>query len=89
VLWQLCHLVLPLSIVQVQQHVCAAVIIAHVRIAAVMQTSARVVLVAHVRALLAARLHVATKAAVKLLSSRVAVRRVNVIQNRIDSDFTL
>ncbi|MBT4157267.1 MAG: hypothetical protein HOD99_00410 [Planctomycetaceae bacterium] len=54
-----------------------------------MQTSARVVLVAHVRALLAARLHVATKAAVKLLSSRVAVRRVNVIQNRIDSDFTL
>ena len=56
---------------------------------AVMQTSARVVLVAHVRVLQAVRLHVATKVAVKLLPSRVAVRRVNVIQNRIDSDFTL
>ena len=53
---------------------------------AVMQTSARVVLVAHVRVLQAVRLHVATKVAVKLLPSRVAVRRVNVIQNRIDSD---
>jgi hypothetical protein len=56
---------------------------------AVMQTSARVVLVAHVRVLQAVRLHVATKVAVKLLPSRVAVRRVNVIQNRIDSDSTL
>ena len=56
---------------------------------AVMQTSARVVLVAHVRVLRAARLHVVTRAAVKLLPSRVAVRRVNVIQNRIDSDSTL
>ena len=75
--------------VRVQQHVSVAVMTARAATVAVMQTSARVVLVAHVRALLAARLHVATKAAVKLLPSRVAVRRVNVIQNRIDSDFTL
>ena len=72
--------------VQVQQHVCAAVIIAHVRIAAVMQTSARVVLVAHVRALLAARLHVATKAAVKLPLNQVAAKKANAIQNETESD---
>lgn len=77
------------SIVQVQQHVCVAVMTARAATVAVMQTSARVVLVAHARVLRAARLHVATMAAVKLLPSRVAVRRVNVIQNRIDSDSTL
>ena len=87
-LWQLCHLVLPLSIVQVQQHVCAAVMTARAAIVAVMQISARVAMVGRVRVLQTARLHVAKKA-VKLLPSRVAVRRVNVSQNKIDSDLTL
>lgn len=79
---------LPPLMVRVQQHVSVAVMTARAATVAVMQTSARVAMVAHVRVLQAVRLHVATKVAVKLLPSRVAVRRVNVIQNRIDSDFT-
>ena len=63
--------------------------IARAKTVAVMQTSARVVLVAHVRALRAARLHVVTRAAVKLLPSRVAAKKVNVIQNKAESDCML
>ena len=88
-LWRPCHSLLPRSIVQVQQHVCAAVMIARAKTVAVMQTSARVVLVAHVRALRAVRLHVVTRAAVKLLPSRVAAKKVNVIQNKAESDCAL
>ncbi len=75
--------------VRVQQHVSVVVMTARAAIVAVMQISARVAMVGRVRVLRTARLHVATKAAVKLLPSRVAVRRVNAIQNKIDSDPTL
>ena len=75
-----------LLIVQVQQHVCAVVRTAPVLIADVMQTSAHVAQEAHVRVHQDVNHLVATRAAVKLLPSQVAAKKVNVIQNKAESD---
>ena len=71
--------------VQVQQHVCAVGKTARVLTADVMQTSARAALVARVRVRQDVLHHAAIRAAVKLLPSRVAAKKVNVIQNNYNA----
>ena len=82
-------MLLPLSIVQVRQHVCAVVRIARVLIADVMQTSAHAARVAHVRVHQDVNHLVATRAAVKLPLSQIAVKKVNalLIKNKSDHSF--
>ena len=84
-LWWQRHSLLQLLLVLAHQPACAAVMIAHVRIAEVMQTSARVRMEAHASVPQAVLRRAATRAAVKLLLSRVAAKKVNVIQNKAES----
>ena len=79
-------MLLPLSIVQARQHVCAVVRTAPVLIAGVMQTSAHVAQAAHVRVHQDVNHLVATRAVVKLLLNQVAAKKVNAIQNETESD---
>ena len=88
-LWRPCHSLLPRSIVQVQQPACAAAMIAHVRIADVMHTCARARMEAHAIVHKSVLRRAVTRAAVKLLPSRVAAKKVNVIQNKAESDCML
>ena len=85
VLWWQRHSLLQLLLVLAHQPACAAVMIAHVRIADVMQTSARVRMEAHASVPQAVLHRAVTRAAVKLLLSRVAAKKVNVIQNKAES----
>ena len=88
-LWWQHHSLLPLSIVQARQHVCAVVRTAPVLIAGVMQTSAHVAQAAHVRVHQDVNHLVATRAAVKLPLNQVAVKKVNalLIKNKSDHGF--
>jgi hypothetical protein len=86
VLWWQRHSLLQLLRVLAQQRACAAVMIAHVRIADVMQTSARARMEAHASVPQAVLRRVATRAAVKLLLNQVAAKKVNAIQNETESD---
>ena len=79
-------MLLPLSIVQVRQHVCAVVRIAPVQIADVMRTSAHAARVDHVRVHQDVNHLVATRAAVKLPLNQVAVKKVNALQIKNKSD---
>ena len=81
VLWWQRHSLLQLLPVQPQQRVCAAV-----RIVDVMQISARARMEAHASVPQAVLRRAVTRAAVKLLPSRVAAKKVNVIQNKAESD---
>ena len=84
-LWWQRHSLLQLLLVLAHQPACAAVMNAHVRIADVMQTSARVRMEAHASVPQAVLRRAVTRAAVKLLLSRVAAKKVNVIQNKAES----
>ena len=84
-LWWQRHSLLQLLLVLAHRPACAAVMIAHVRIADVMQTSARVRMEAHASVPQAVLRRAVTRAAVKLLLSRVAAKKVNVIQNKAES----
>ena len=89
VLWWQRHSLLQLLLVLAQQRACAAAMIAHVRIADVMQISARARMEAHASVPQAVLRRAVTRAAVKLLPSRVAATKVNVIQNKAESDCML
>ena len=88
-LWWQRHSLLQLLRVQPQQRVCAAVTIAHVKIADVTQISARAKMEVHASVPQDVLRRAVTKAAVKLLPSRVAAKKVNVIQNKTESDCML
>ena len=89
VLWWQRHSLLQLLQVLAQQRACAAATIAHVRIVDVMQISARARMEAHASVPQAVLRRAVTRAAVKLLPSQVAAKKVNVIQNKAESDCTL
>ena len=88
-LWWQRHSLLQLLRVQPQQRVCAAVTIAHVKIADVTQISARAKMEVHASVPQDVLRRAARRAAVKLLPSRVAAKKVNVIQNKAESDCML
>ena len=75
--------------VRVLQHVCAAAMTAHVKTVHVMLISARAKKEAHASVPQAVLRRAVTRAAVKLLPSQVAAKKVNVIQNKTESDCTL
>ena len=72
--------------VRVLQHACAAAMTAHVKTVHVMLISARAKKEAHASVPQAVLHHAAIRAAVKLLPSQVAAKKVNAIQNETESD---
>ena len=88
-LWWQRHSLLQLLLVLAHQRACAVATIAHVRIVDVMQISARARMEAHASVPQAVLRRAVTRAAVKLLPIQVAAKKVNVIQNKAESDCTL
>ena len=71
--------------VRVLQHACAAAMTAHAKTVHVMLISARAKKEGHVSVPQAVLRRAVTRAAVKLQLSRVAAKKVNVIQNKAES----
>ena len=79
-------MLLELLIAQPQQRVCAAVTIAHVKIADATQISARAKMEVHASVPQDVLRHVATRAAVKLPLNQVAAKKANALLIKSKSD---